>query len=132
MKYFLRIILAGVSLSCAVGFSSSMFSVSISSLEMGRPSFALQTRNPTASSDEPIKISSFAVYSKKDGKWDYGHAVWEIKTVGDFSISLRSVTYGVVPREFTETVSAKPLAPGVEYQGVGFGPGSTGSIDFIR
>lgn len=85
-----------------------------------------------ASSDEPIKISSFAVYSKRNGKWDYANAVWEIKTVGEFSIALKSVTYGVVPEGFAETVGAKSLTPGVEYQGVGFGPNSTGSVDFKR
>ena len=72
------------------------------------------------------------MYERKDGKWDYEKAVWEIKTAREFSIPIKTITYGIVPDGFIETFSAQELVPGAEYQGVGFGPNATGSADFKR
>lgn len=103
-----------------------------SSKDANHPTFTLQTRNPLASKASPISISSFAVYMKVDGKWDYANALWEIKADRDTSLDVKTITYGVTPKGFKTSVAARPLVQGREYQGVGFGGNANGSVAFTR
>ena len=73
--------------------------------------------------ESPAKVERLSVFRRGNTPvderihWDIyiGYAEWRDRLRRDDSVSVSSITYGVVPEGLEEATAVRPLEPGIEY-----------------
>lgn len=123
-----RLVVIGFVLPITTFGMSYMFDITVDNLNSNQPVFRFVKpllANPKWTK-EVIELSSFSVYVKRSGTWDFKHPLWEFSLEPGVALEIKEIRYGVVPEGFTETTKAQPLLFGEIYMVGGSAAGGHG------
>ncbi|MFZ6731837.1 hypothetical protein ACO0LG_07940 [Undibacterium sp. Ji42W] len=77
-----------------------------------------------------VPLNNFKIVQKKNDRWDYDNPLWDFGLQPGATLEVEKLRYASLPAGYVETVKAKKLERGLTYMAIGFGPGSSGSVEF--
>lgn len=77
-----------------------------------------------------VPLNSFKIVQKKNDRWDHDNPLWAFGLPPGATLDVEKLRYDSLPAAYVETVKAKKLERGVAYMAIGFGPDSSGSVEF--